>query len=125
VSVNGTLIEDKMRRFKGFKCSHFNTSTSVAFTLTTVQVPKLALTHTDNSAQLYIVQYNCLKSSAFITRTTQSSESAQQQRLDERDLGIVSDEHCHWAVRRGLANRAQSRRHCNAAARRHSCVRSR
>jgi hypothetical protein len=43
VSVNGTLVEDKMRRFKG-ECAHF-VSTTVSFTLTTVQVPNLALTH--------------------------------------------------------------------------------
>ncbi len=43
VRVNGTLVEDKMRRFKG-ECEHF-ASSSVPFILTTVQVPNLALTH--------------------------------------------------------------------------------
>ncbi len=36
MSVNGTLVEDKMRRFKG-ECAHFTLdSSSVPFTLTTV-----------------------------------------------------------------------------------------
>ncbi len=47
VSVNGTHVEDKMRRFKG-ECEHFSilSSTCVPCKLTTVQVPNLALTHT-------------------------------------------------------------------------------
>jgi hypothetical protein len=43
VSVNGTLVEDKMRRF-GVNV-HLLDPTSVPFTLTKVQVPNLALTH--------------------------------------------------------------------------------
>ncbi len=43
VSINGTLFEDKMRRFMG-ECAHF--SFNKCLTLTTVQVPNLALTHT-------------------------------------------------------------------------------
>ncbi len=43
MSVNGTLVEDKMRRFKGELLSL--ASTSVPFTFTTMQVPNLALTH--------------------------------------------------------------------------------
>jgi hypothetical protein len=47
VSVNGTLVEDKMRRCKG-ECTLYTlyvAATRVPFTLTTVQVPNLALTH--------------------------------------------------------------------------------
>ncbi len=54
VSVNGThveekmrifnLVEDKVRKFKG-ECVESFASASVPFTLTTVQVPNLALTH--------------------------------------------------------------------------------
>ncbi len=44
MSVNGTLVEDKMCRFKGEW--HILASRSVSFTLTTVQVPNLALTRT-------------------------------------------------------------------------------
>ncbi len=44
VSVNGTLVEDKMRRIKG-ECAHFSFN-KFPFTLTAVQVPNLALTHT-------------------------------------------------------------------------------
>jgi hypothetical protein len=43
VSVNGTLVEDIMRRFKG-ECAHL-ASISVPFTLTTI-FTHLALTHT-------------------------------------------------------------------------------
>jgi hypothetical protein len=43
VSVNGTLVEDKMRIFR--MNMHILASTSVPFTLTTVQVTNLALTH--------------------------------------------------------------------------------
>ncbi len=43
VSINGTLFEDKMRRFMG-ECAHF--SFNKCLTLTMVQVPNLALTHT-------------------------------------------------------------------------------
>ncbi len=46
MSVNGTLVEDKVRRFKG-ECAQFSLNKcSVPFTLTTVQVPYLALSHT-------------------------------------------------------------------------------
>ncbi len=44
MSVNGALGEDKMRKFKG-ECAHFSLK-NVPFTLTTGQVPNLALTHT-------------------------------------------------------------------------------
>ncbi len=44
MSVNGTLVEDKICRFKG-ECAHL-ASTSVPFTLTKAQVPNLALIHT-------------------------------------------------------------------------------
>ncbi len=46
MSLNGTLFEDKMRRFKG-ECA----LTSVPFILTTVQVPKFSSKshETDNS----------------------------------------------------------------------------
>ncbi len=44
MSVNGALVEDKIRRFKG-ECAHFSFK-NFPFTLTTVQVPNLALTHT-------------------------------------------------------------------------------
>ncbi len=43
VSVNGTLVEDKIRRFKGNM--HILDSTGVQFTLTTVQVPNLTPSH--------------------------------------------------------------------------------
>jgi hypothetical protein len=43
MSVNGTLVEDKMRRFKGEV--HILASKSVPFAFTTVQVYNLALTH--------------------------------------------------------------------------------
>ncbi len=43
VIVNGTLAEDKMRRFEGERANL--ASRSVPFTLTTVQVPNLTLTH--------------------------------------------------------------------------------
>ncbi len=45
VSVNGTLVEDKMRRFKG-EWPHFIASISVSFTLITVHVPNVALVET-------------------------------------------------------------------------------
>jgi hypothetical protein len=47
VSVKGTLVEDKMHRFKG-ECTivHILAATTVPFTLSTVQVPNLALTNT-------------------------------------------------------------------------------
>ncbi len=44
MSVNGTLVDDKARRFKG-ECAHFSFN-KYPFTLTTVQVPNIALTHT-------------------------------------------------------------------------------
>jgi hypothetical protein len=44
VSINGTLVGDKMHRFDG-ECAHFSFN-SVSFTLTTVQVTNLALTRT-------------------------------------------------------------------------------
>jgi hypothetical protein len=53
VSVNGTHVEDKIRRFKG-ECEHFSFSECPIYTHdgATVQVPNLALTHMgkDNSA---------------------------------------------------------------------------
>jgi hypothetical protein len=55
VSVNGTLVEDKMPRFKS-DCAgvHPLASTRFPYTLTTVQAPNLALTHTkpDNSVDV-------------------------------------------------------------------------
>ncbi len=42
MSVNGTLVEDKMRTFKG-ECSQFSFNKCPIYT--TVQVPNLALTH--------------------------------------------------------------------------------
>jgi hypothetical protein len=60
VRVNGTLVEDEMRRFKG-ECEQFrfNESTSVPFILTTVKVPNLALTHkiTINVPVVYMGRY--------------------------------------------------------------------
>ncbi len=45
VRINGTLVEDKMLRFKG-ECEHFRFNKCPIYCiLTTVQVPNLALTH--------------------------------------------------------------------------------
>jgi hypothetical protein len=61
VSVNGILIEDKMRRFKG-ECAQFSFNKS-PFILTTVQVPNLALTHTKRITRYiystYILHFTC------------------------------------------------------------------
>jgi hypothetical protein len=43
VSVNGTLVEDKMRGFKG-ECAHFSFNKCPIYTHE-VQVPNFALTH--------------------------------------------------------------------------------
>ncbi len=45
VSVNGTLVEDKMRRFKG-ACAHFSFNKCAIYTHDGASAKFLALTHT-------------------------------------------------------------------------------
>jgi hypothetical protein len=47
-NVNGTLVEDKMRRFKD-ECAHFSCNMCPIYTLDGASTKVLALTHTSGS----------------------------------------------------------------------------
>jgi hypothetical protein len=61
--LNGTLVEDKMRRFK-CECAHFSFNKFPIYIHDAVQVPNLALTHTTENS----VGGNCRNYSIVVAR---------------------------------------------------------
>jgi hypothetical protein len=68
MSVNGTCVEEKMRRLRGVNV-HILASKSVPFTLTTVQVSNLARTQHESDYSAYTLTQAWLHSHRYLRRT--------------------------------------------------------